>query len=306
MLFIVFFLLLGSFGPLTGLQGNLENIPVDSGHKAEDTLDGVPTHHRAKSSHMLQYVTAITPAMNTTVGELDGEQFVCYCSSKIISKADWIENIDDDYWKYEKNRMWREIDDLHYHLNQIVEHFNHTKGNHTLHRVYRCDLEDDGTQKGLIRFYYDGEAFISLVLKIRNWTAANDKAESFLNKWEYTTKEANHWTYHLNTTCVQTLRLFLERKANHMLQNITAITPAISSTSAELNGEESDGRPDWQITIAAVLILLLLVGVTAAKFAVSAAIAMVTGLIGIIIWHIQNRVKRKKENEDLPLKAVEY
>ncbi|KAG7318640.1 hypothetical protein KOW79_018395 [Hemibagrus wyckioides] len=177
MLFIVFFLLLGSFGPLTGLQGNLENIPVDSGHKAEDTLDGVPTHHRAKSSHMLQ--------------------------------------------------------------------------------------------------------------------------------------------------------LFLERKANHMLQNITAITPAISSTSAELNGEpllslctkttkvpewknttgageESDGRPDWQITIAAVLILLLLVGVTAAKFAVSAAIAMVTGLIGIIIWHIQNRVKRKKENEDLPLKAVEY
>lgn len=62
---------------------------------------------------------------------MDGEQFVCYCSTRVISKAQWIENIDNDvpdYWENEKNRMWRENADLQHHLNQIVGHFHYIKG----------------------------------------------------------------------------------------------------------------------------------------------------------------------------------
>ncbi|KAK3568729.1 hypothetical protein QTP86_014758 [Hemibagrus guttatus] len=277
------------------------------------------------ASHTLQYVTAITPAVNSTVGELDGEQFVCYCNSNIISKATWIKNIHHDYWRMETARMWRETENLQFHLNQIVEYFNHTKGNHTLHQVYRCDLDDDCTQKGFVQFYYDGEAFISLRLETGNWTAANDKAESFLNNWERTENEAEHWKHYLNKNCVHWLRLVQERKAaEHTLQNITAITPAINSTSAELNGEqslllctkatkipewknktdagkESDGRPAWQ-----VIMLLLLVDVTASKVTIpaAAAVIVVIGLVGINRC-MKNRDKRKKENEDIPLKVFE-
>ncbi|KAK2845883.1 hypothetical protein Q7C36_010737 [Tachysurus vachellii] len=239
---------------------------------------------KSTASHWMQYVTAITPEINSTVGKLDDEQFVCYRSTKVISKAQWIEHIDNDvpdYWENEKNRMWGENEDLQHHLNQIVEHFHDIKGNHTLHRMHRCELDDNGTQKGFIKFYYDWQDFIVLNLANGNWTAANDGAESFLKNWESAIHESNHWKHHLNT-CIKWLRLLLEWKASHMLQNITPITPAINSTSGQLvadvqllllctnatkfpetdAGKGSDGRRD--LPLATILGVIVLVVVAAA------------------------------------------
>ncbi|XP_047674232.1 DLA class I histocompatibility antigen, A9/A9 alpha chain-like [Tachysurus fulvidraco] len=235
---------------------------------------------KSTASHWMQYVTAITPEINSTVGKLDGEQFVCYQSTRVISKAQWLENIHNDvpdYWKNEKNRIWRENEDLQHHLNQIVEHFHDIKGNHTLHRTHRCELDDNGTQKGFIGFSYDGQDFIILNLTTGNWTAANDRAERFLKNWESAITESIHWKHHLNT-CIEWLRLLLELKDSHMLQNLTPITPAIDSTSGHLvadvqllllctnatkipetdAGKGSDGRPDLPLfTIFGVIVLFL-------------------------------------------------
>lgn len=77
--------------------------------------------------------------------------------------------------------------------------------------MHRCELDDNGTQKGFVKFYYDGQDFIILNLTNGNWTAANDRAERFLKNWESAITESNHWKRHLNT-CIEWLRLLLERK----------------------------------------------------------------------------------------------
>ncbi|KAF5880009.1 H-2 class I histocompatibility antigen, Q10 alpha chain-like isoform X2, partial [Clarias magur] len=83
-------------------------------------------------THALQYFAAITPGINYTIGELDGEQFVYYGSNVIavIPKTEWIKKIDadeQDYWKSAKDRMSGELDNLQHLLTLAVKHFNHTE-----------------------------------------------------------------------------------------------------------------------------------------------------------------------------------
>ncbi|MCJ8746630.1 hypothetical protein PDJAM_G00144050 [Pangasius djambal] len=212
--------------------------------------------------HTLRYDTAITPAISFTTGELDGEQFVHYDSNitEVIPKTEWIKKISavrPEYWKREREWMWRELEDLQHLLNLAVELFNHTKGVHTLQRVYGCELDDDGTIRGYDQFGYDGEDFISLNLTTGTWTAAKPQAE-IMTKWDPDGRYARDRKYYLEKECIELLTQYmsyrreaLERKVrpeaslfqNHssspeVVCHATGFFPKALNISWQKDGEE--------------------------------------------------------------------
>ncbi|XP_053466636.1 major histocompatibility complex class I-related gene protein-like [Ictalurus furcatus] len=184
-------------------------------------------------THTLQYLyTALTPGMNfpefTAVGLVDGQHIVYYDSSimKMIPKTEWIQKInadDSDYWNNQTQRMQSDQEDLRHLLLTVTKDVNHTKGVHTLQRIYGCECDDDGTTRGYDQYGYDGKDFLAVDLKTGTWTAANDKAEIIKHKWESTGAEGLYCKNFLEKECIERLNTFvsysretLERKVRPM------------------------------------------------------------------------------------------
>ncbi|KAF5890393.1 MHC class I antigen, partial [Clarias magur] len=118
--------------------------------------------------------------------------------------------------------------------------------NHTLNMKCRCELDVDDTRRGSAQIRFDGEDHVHLYLNTSgNWTTDDAKAQRVLEKWDPEGMMAEDWRHSLSSTCSSWLELFVhnktnteERKANHVLQYVTTITPAINSTSGELDGEQ--------------------------------------------------------------------
>ncbi|XP_047674230.1 class I histocompatibility antigen, B alpha chain-like isoform X2 [Tachysurus fulvidraco] len=179
-------------------------------------------------THSLRFFyTAVTPGINVTaVGLLDREQFVYYDSSikKMISKTEWIQKIstyDKDYWNVETER----VKDYQDTVATVMKSLNQAEGDHTLQLVFGCGL-DNGTIRGYSQYRYDGD-FISLDLNWNQepgrgtWTAANEKAEIFINKWDPKGDQARKWMDYLQSDCIDQLQKFvlhsretLERKVH--------------------------------------------------------------------------------------------
>ncbi|MCJ8746643.1 hypothetical protein PDJAM_G00143910 [Pangasius djambal] len=170
-------------------------------------------------THSLQYLyTAVTPGIHfpefTAVGLVDGEQFVSYDSNitEMIPKTEWIKKIDaddPDYWKNQTQKMQRDQENLTQLLATVMQDFNHSKGGHTLQRMYGCELDDDGTTRGYDQYGYDGEDFISLNLTTETWTAVNDKAVITKHMWESTGAEAKYMWNFLEEECIKQLKKYV-------------------------------------------------------------------------------------------------
>ncbi|KAM9447111.1 uncharacterized protein Hap1MRO34_023567 [Clarias gariepinus] len=110
----------------------------------------------------------------------------------------------------------------------------------------RYELNVDGTYRGFAQIRFDGEDLIYLYLNTSgHWTTDNAKAQRIINKWDPEAKMAEDWRRFLSSTSSGWLELFVryrmdteERKANHTLQYVTTITPAINFTSGELDEEQ--------------------------------------------------------------------
>ncbi|MCI4392402.1 hypothetical protein PGIGA_G00145430 [Pangasianodon gigas] len=187
--------------------------------------------HTSADTHSLQYLyTAVTPGINfpefTAVGLVDGEQFVYYDSNitEMIPKTEWINKIDadaPDYWKNQTQKMQSDQENLKQLLATVMKDFNHSKGGHTLQRMFGCELDDDGTTRGYDQYGYDGGDFISLDLKTETWTAVNDKAVITEHMWESTGAEAKYMWNFLEEECIKQLKKYvsygretLERKVH--------------------------------------------------------------------------------------------
>ncbi|KAL7839156.1 hypothetical protein SRHO_G00258140 [Serrasalmus rhombeus] len=174
-------------------------------------------HLAAAASHSLQYFyTAVTPGINfpefTTVGQVDGGQFVYYDSDirKMIPKTEWIEkNEGEDYWTRETQIQQGTQEVFKVDVGTLKQRFNQSDGVHTWQWMYGCELHDDGTNRGYDQFGYDGEDFVSLDLKTLTWTAANAKAVITKHKWERTAEAARHKAY-LENTCIDWIKKYVE------------------------------------------------------------------------------------------------
>ncbi|KAI4895701.1 hypothetical protein NFI96_017225, partial [Prochilodus magdalenae] len=179
--------------------------------------------------HSLQYLyTAVTPGTNfpefSLVVLLDGEEFVYYDSNirKMIPKTEWMEKAKDEGLDY-CDKIAKEAEgsqeDLKKSLAIVMQCYNHTKGIHTLQRMYGCEKYGDETKRGYDLYGYDGEDLFSLHLNTGTWTSANDKAVITKLKWEETHTAANHTKACLLNECPDWLmkyvgysRSTLERK----------------------------------------------------------------------------------------------
>ncbi|XP_058231053.1 BOLA class I histocompatibility antigen, alpha chain BL3-7-like [Hemibagrus wyckioides] len=167
--------------------------------------------------HSLQYLyTAVTPGINfpefTAVGLVDGGQIVYYDSNirKMIPRVEWIPKISDyDYWNIETESTLSDQKDLHHLLHTVMKSFNHTKGLHTLQRMFGCELNFDWTVRGYNQFGYDGEDFISLDLKTGTWTAAKPQAKIIKKKWDNDPGYTVHWKNYLENICIEWLKMYM-------------------------------------------------------------------------------------------------
>ncbi|KAI5086402.1 major histocompatibility complex class I UEA precursor, partial [Silurus meridionalis] len=89
--------------------------------------------------HSLQYFyTGVTPGINfpefTTVGQVDGQQFVYYDSNirKVIPKTQWIQNNEgEDYWNSETQISQGNQESFKTGVGILMQRFNQTTGKHT-------------------------------------------------------------------------------------------------------------------------------------------------------------------------------
>ncbi|XP_053337559.1 H-2 class I histocompatibility antigen, Q8 alpha chain-like [Clarias gariepinus] len=175
-------------------------------------------HLSSSDTHSLEYHYTVN-GHSTAVGLVDGEQVVSYDSNirKMIPKTEWMKKIevnDPRYWDRETQRMKVQQDEFQAFMYLTKQRFNHTKGDHIVQRISGCERDDDVTTRGYDQYSYDGEDFISLDLRTGTWTAANDKAERFINDWDPKGTKAEYWKDFLETDCIHQLKKFvsLQRK----------------------------------------------------------------------------------------------
>ncbi|XP_058230462.1 BOLA class I histocompatibility antigen, alpha chain BL3-7-like isoform X1 [Hemibagrus wyckioides] len=176
-------------------------------------------HPSSADTHSLQYLyTAITPAIHfpefSTVGLMDGGQCVYYDSNirKMIPKTEWMQKFftdDPDYWNRETERVKDRQHQFQDTVAAVRKSLNSNEGNHTLQRMYGCELHDDSTTRGYDQYGYNGEDFISLDLNTANWTADNDKAVIFIKQWDPKAGKAQYWKNYLKSNCVDQLLKFV-------------------------------------------------------------------------------------------------
>ncbi|KAL7839163.1 hypothetical protein SRHO_G00258210 [Serrasalmus rhombeus] len=172
------------------------------------------------ASHSMRYmVTEVTPgipfAEYTTLGLVDGEQFVYYDSNirKMIPKTEWMEkNAGEDYWTAETRISRGNEENYKQRVPALMQRFNQTEGVHTFQWMYGCQQHDDGTVRRYMQYGYDGEDFLSLDLNTGTWTAANPKAVTTKHKWEVTERGAwaNQIKNYLENECIDWLQKYVE------------------------------------------------------------------------------------------------
>ncbi|KAI4905697.1 hypothetical protein NFI96_029255 [Prochilodus magdalenae] len=157
------------------------------------------------ASHSLQYFyTAFTHRATvpkyTVVGLLDGEQIVYSDSNtrKMIPKLEWTRKIDMDVEVF-----------LTVSVDNLMQHFNQTKGVRTVQRMFGCELYDDGTHRVYDVFGSDGEDALALDQNTGTWTAASPKAVTTKQKWERTC-DAIYRKTHLENACIYWLQKYVE------------------------------------------------------------------------------------------------
>ncbi|KAM9446939.1 H-2 class I histocompatibility antigen, Q10 alpha chain-like [Clarias gariepinus] len=161
--------------------------------------------------HNLQFIyTAIPAGIHfpefMAIGLVDGEQFMIYKStdSGSLEPAEWMKEFEsENYWKSLREDMRTNQDNF----NSMFTAINHDKGNHTLQRMYGCEIHNDGNREeltGYDLYGYDGEDFLHFELN-GTWTAANNQAEKILQRWR-TNGYKGYWKTFLKVDCIEQLR----------------------------------------------------------------------------------------------------
>uniref|UniRef100_A0A8C9IVN9 MHC class I-like antigen recognition-like domain-containing protein n=1 Tax=Piliocolobus tephrosceles TaxID=591936 RepID=A0A8C9IVN9_9PRIM len=172
-------------------------------------------------SHSLRYFSAGTSRPGRgeprfiAVGYVDDTQFVRFdsdaASPRVEPRAPWAEQEGPEYWE-EQTRIAKDLtQSCRVYLRTLPGYYNQSEeGSHTFQWMAGCDLGPDGRLlRGHHQFAYDGKDYIALNGDLRSWTAADRAAQITQRKWE-AAREAEHWRAHLEWTCVEWLRRYLE------------------------------------------------------------------------------------------------
>ncbi|KAM7059915.1 patr class I histocompatibility antigen, A-126 alpha chain-like isoform 28-T28 [Molossus nigricans] len=161
------------------------------------------------------------------VGYVDDTQFVRFDSDAASPRMEprapwmeqpWVEREHPQYWDQQTRNCKVGAQTFRVNLKNLRSYYNHSEdGSHTVQSLFGCEVGADGSLlRGYKQFAYDGKDYIVLNEDLRSWTAADSAAQITQRKFEEH-EEAEHWRNYLENTCVEGLRLYLE-KGKEMLQ----------------------------------------------------------------------------------------
>ncbi|XP_066215991.1 class I histocompatibility antigen, Gogo-C*0201 alpha chain-like isoform X5 [Saccopteryx leptura] len=156
-----------------------------------------------------------------TVGYVDDTEFMRFDSDAARPRMaprvpwmeqPWVEKERPQYWKRNTQIVTDASKTYRVNLNTLRGYYNQSEdGSHTLQGMFGCEMAPDGRLlRGYMQFAYDGTDYLALNEDLRSWTAADAAAQITEGKWEQD-GEAEYMRIYLEGTCVEWLRLYLEK-----------------------------------------------------------------------------------------------
>ncbi|XP_012033745.3 H-2 class I histocompatibility antigen, Q10 alpha chain-like isoform X2 [Ovis aries] len=146
------------------------------------------------------------------VGYVDDQPFIRYDSrvDKAEPQAPWITPMNAKYWEKEtkKQRKWAEIHQVE--TWQTMGYHNHSSGMHSTHRMFGCEIQEDGHFNSFWRFGYDGQDHVSLDMETLSWVSANPVALLTKRRIETEHCYAEYDKAYLEGPCLASLHRYLE------------------------------------------------------------------------------------------------
>lgn len=94
-------------------------------------------------------------------------------------------------------------------------------GTHTVQMMYGCQLNEDGTTRGIMQLGFDGEDFLTFNKETLNWTTTVQHVVPFQEERQAQEAQNRQVKLYLETTCIESLKVLLkhgketlERKGN--------------------------------------------------------------------------------------------
>ncbi|XP_006035779.1 major histocompatibility complex class I-related gene protein-like isoform X1 [Alligator sinensis] len=149
----------------------------------------------------------------TAVGYVDDQRILHYDSEtrRQEPRGDWVQGaVSPDFWDMETWTLWGWQDGFESNLVTLRDRYNQTRGSHTLQFMYGCELHEDKSTGGYMRFGYDGGDFVSYDLGTRTWVAEITQARVTQCRWNEDKALLQDARSYLEETCIVWLRQFLQ------------------------------------------------------------------------------------------------
>ncbi|XP_074157918.1 hereditary hemochromatosis protein homolog isoform X2 [Sminthopsis crassicaudata] len=144
-------------------------------------------------SHVLQYNIFGPvnldgePHLFSVLVYLNDELFLYYDSKSqmLEPRGTWLDRIMDTVpWETENRNLKEIINDFSFILEKATEQSNQNTDSHTFQEIFGCELYEDGSIRGFLRFGYDGEDFLIFHPETVTWEAVHPAASSLKNAFE--------------------------------------------------------------------------------------------------------------------------
>ncbi|XP_041068578.1 class I histocompatibility antigen, F10 alpha chain-like [Carcharodon carcharias] len=185
-------------------------------------------------SHTLRYfLTGVTPIPGipefVAVGYVDGVQFVMYDSdgNALIPREQWmVESEGREAWERKTMLAQEQEQHIKKYLPILMARTNQSGGIHTHQMLIGCDLNDDGTRRGIHQRGWDGGDFISFDPQHMVWVTPVPWGENFKTTWDQFKFDKQRWKHYLEVECIEWLRKYLE----YGQRELRVVAPVVSFT----------------------------------------------------------------------------
>ncbi|XP_059581513.1 major histocompatibility complex class I-related gene protein-like [Alligator mississippiensis] len=149
----------------------------------------------------------------TAMSYVDDQKILHYDSETRRQEPheDWVQGaVRPHFWDRETRSLWGWQGGFQSNLVTLRYCYNQTSGSHILQLMYGCELHEDNSTGGSMRFGYEGGDFISYDLRTRTWVAETTQAQVTQRRWNEDKALLQDVRAYLEETCTTWLRKYLQ------------------------------------------------------------------------------------------------
>ncbi|XP_025051635.1 major histocompatibility complex class I-related gene protein-like [Alligator sinensis] len=149
----------------------------------------------------------------TAMSYVDDQKILHYDSEtrRQEPREDWVQGaVRPHFWDRETRSLWGWQGGFQSNLVTLRYRYNQTGGSHMLQLMYSCELHEDNSTGGSMRFGYDGGDFISYDLRTRTWVAETTQAQVTQHRWNEDKAILQDARAYLEETCTTWLWKYLQ------------------------------------------------------------------------------------------------